>query len=89
MRRNHGPTLDLTVIGTECNRSHGCQTNPSVVNPEKINFPGEKKLTKTVNKTIAKTLKELAPRLLVFISLHSNTERIMYPWGYTKYVLNR
>lgn len=79
-RKNRRP--QNTFIGTDCNRNFDFQWDSGLA--KKSTFKGEKPFSEPETCALRNWMEKLRPQLLLFISLHSYGQAIMYPWGYTR-----
>ncbi|XP_075161334.1 putative carboxypeptidase suro-1 isoform X2 [Haematobia irritans] len=83
-RKNRRPHPDDGYVGTDCNRNFDIHWDQCKSKAKKNTYPGDKPFSEPETKALAQILHKLAPKILLFLSLHSYAQCIMYPWGYSK-----
>ncbi|XP_055841093.1 carboxypeptidase B [Episyrphus balteatus] len=83
-RKNRRPHSILKSIGTDCNRNFDFHWENGSTKASRSTYKGEKPFSEPETCALRNIMEKLRPHLLLFLSLHSYGQAIMYPWGYTK-----
>ncbi|XP_055913183.1 carboxypeptidase B [Eupeodes corollae] len=83
-RKNRRPHSILQSIGTDCNRNFDFHWENGSTKASRSTYKGEKPFSEPETCALRNIMEKLQPHLLLFFSLHSYGQAIMYPWGYTK-----